>query len=102
MFYYAPFFQSLTILGMAYSSTIEQISILHLVSLSHIPDQILLVDDSDEEEEIKTETEEEQELGVFHSWIEMGASLHCQRRRHGGYYVRYFLLSLSFFLLTTL
>ena len=47
---------------MAYSSTIEWVSILCLVSLSHIPDQILLIDESDEEV-IKTETKEEQELG---------------------------------------
>ena len=34
-----PVFKSLT-LSMAYSSTIEWISIWHLVSLSHIPDHI--------------------------------------------------------------
>ena len=50
---------------MAYSSTIEWISILYVVSLSHIPDKILLRDGFDEEEVVKTEMKEEQELGVI-------------------------------------
>ena len=60
LFYF--FFKSLTILTIAYSSTIEWISLLCLVSLSHIPDQILLIDESDEEV-VKMERKEEQKLG---------------------------------------
>ena len=59
---------------------------------------VFLIDESDEEEVIKPETKEEQELGVIWSWIDKcGASQPCQRRRHGGYYVRCVPPSLSFF-----
>ena len=51
-----PFFKSLTIPAMTYSSTIKWISTLHVVSLSHILDQILPIDESDEEEAVKMET----------------------------------------------
>ena len=50
---------------------------------------VFLTDESDKEEAIKAEMNEEQELGVIHSWMEVGASQPCQRRRHGGCYVRY-------------
>ena len=32
---------------------------------------------------VKTETKEEQELGVICSWMEVGASWHCLRKRQG-------------------
>ena len=47
------------------------------------------MDESEEEEVGIPETKEQQELAVIHSWMEVGGSQHCLRRRHGGYCVSY-------------
>ena len=72
---------------MLYSSIIGWILIWSHASSSSW--SILLTDESDEGGEVTADTKEEQELGVVWSWMEVGASQHCLRRRHGGCCVKY-------------